>query len=108
LRPSDRLGFGVSPTGVHNDGCFLAVFNVEMFRPVAKFKGEVAEFARYLKDTKPAKGSKGVFYPGELEHLTESERAQNGIAVEPKTWNRFVDIATEYGIAERLKLERTN
>lgn len=100
------LGYGVSPTGVHNDGCFLAVFNVEMFRPLAKFKAEVADFARYLKETKPAKESPGVFYPGEREHLTESDRLTNGIALEAKTWNRFVDIATEYGIAEQLKLER--
>ena len=32
------LGFGVEPTGRHNDGCFLAVFNVEAFRPLADFK----------------------------------------------------------------------
>ena len=50
------LGFGVSPTGRHNDGCFLACFNVEAFRPLETFKQEVAEFADYLKDTKPAVG----------------------------------------------------
>jgi hypothetical protein len=26
------LGFGVEPTGRHNDGCFMAVFNVAAFR----------------------------------------------------------------------------
>ena len=29
------LGFGVEPTGRHNDGCFMAVFNVAAFRPLA-------------------------------------------------------------------------
>src|SRR5579863_2845091 len=43
------LGFGVEPTGRHNDGCFMAVFNVAAFRPLQEFKREVAEFARYLK-----------------------------------------------------------
>src|SRR5271165_1785186 len=28
------LGFGVEPTGRHNDGCFLAVFKVDAFRPL--------------------------------------------------------------------------
>src|SRR5262245_58481812 len=37
------LGFGVEPTGRHNDGCFMAVFNVAAFRPLAEFKQEVAE-----------------------------------------------------------------
>ncbi len=50
------LGFGVDPTGRHNDGCFLAMFNVEAFRPLKTFKAEVAEFARYLKATPPARG----------------------------------------------------
>ena len=43
------LGFGVEPTGRHNDGVFMAVFNVAAFRPLKDFKKEVAEFARYLK-----------------------------------------------------------
>ena len=32
------LGFGVEPTGRHNDGCFMAVFNVAAFRPLQDFK----------------------------------------------------------------------
>ncbi len=36
------LGFGVEPTGRHNDGCFMAVFNVAAFRPLKDFKKEVA------------------------------------------------------------------
>src|SRR5262252_10916132 len=72
------LGFGVEPSGRHNDGCFMAVFNVAAFRPLAEFKKEVADFARYLKATPPAAGSPGVFYPGEVEHLRAQERANNG------------------------------
>ena len=63
------LGFGIEPTGRHNDGCFMAVFNVAAFRPLDLFKEEVTEFAAYLKDTPTAAGSDEVFYPGEVEHL---------------------------------------
>ena len=35
------LGFGVEPTGRHNDGCFIAVFNVAAFRSLDTFKQEV-------------------------------------------------------------------
>jgi uncharacterized oxidoreductase len=72
------LGFGVDPTGRHNDGCFMAVFNVAAFRPLKDFKKEVAEFARYLKSTPPSEGSHGVFYPGEVEYLREQERRKIG------------------------------
>ena len=68
------LGFGVEPTGRHNDGCFMAVFKVDAFRPLAEFKKDVGDFIRYLKETPPAEGSSGVLYPGEIEHIKEQDR----------------------------------
>src|SRR4026209_2767484 len=98
------LGFGVEPTGRHNDGCFMAVFKVDAFRPLAEFKKEVAEFARYLKATPPAQGSRGVLYPGEVEHRREEERRKSGIDVEDATWNKLRALAGEYGLASELGL----
>ncbi|MGH6989423.1 MAG: Ldh family oxidoreductase [Stellaceae bacterium] len=98
------LGFGVEPTGRHNDGCFMAVFKVEAFRPLAEFKKEVAEFARYLKATPLAEGANGVFYPGEVESLREAERRRDGIPVEDATWNKLKTLAEGYGIAGPLGL----
>jgi LDH2 family malate/lactate/ureidoglycolate dehydrogenase len=98
------LGFGVEPTGRHNDGCFMAVFNVAAFRPLADFKKEVAEFARYLKATPPAAGSPGVFYPGEVEYIRQQERAKSGIDVETATWDKLRALAGEYGLAAELGL----
>jgi LDH2 family malate/lactate/ureidoglycolate dehydrogenase len=98
------LGFGVEPSGRHNDGCFMAVFKVEAFRPLALFKKEVAEFARYLKETPPAEGSPGVFYPGEIEHLREQERLKDGIDVEDVTWDKLRALAGECSVAAELGL----
>ena len=72
--------------GRHNDGCFMAVFKVEAFRPLDVFKREVAEFAEYLKATQPAEGFDEVLYPGEIEHKQEMERRRDGIQVEDATW----------------------
>jgi uncharacterized oxidoreductase len=93
------LGFGVEPTGRHNDGCFMAVFKVDAFRPLMEFKKEVGDFARYLKSTPPAKGSSGVFYPGEVEYIREQERRQKGIEVEDATWDKLMALARQYGVA---------
>src|SRR5262245_994134 len=98
------LGFGVEPSGRHNDGCFMAVFNVAAFRPLADFKKEVAEFAHYLKATPPSVGSKGVLYPGEVEHLREQQRRTSGIDVEDATWGKLRKLAGEYGLAAELGL----
>jgi LDH2 family malate/lactate/ureidoglycolate dehydrogenase len=94
------LGFGVEPAGRHNDGCFLAVFKVDAFRPLAEFKREVAEFARYLKDTPLSEGSTGVFYPGEVEYLREQERRKNGIEIEDATWATLRKLAGELKLTD--------
>jgi LDH2 family malate/lactate/ureidoglycolate dehydrogenase len=96
------LGFGVEPTGRHNDGCFMAVFKVDAFRPLGEFKKEVGEFARYLKETPPAEGSTGVLYPGEIEHRRELDRRANGIEVEDATWYKLRALADGYGLTEQL------
>jgi len=98
------LGFGVDPTGRHNDGCFMAVFNVQAFRDLNTFKQEVTEFAQYLKDTPLAQGSTGIYYPGEVEFLKEKDRRANGVPVEDATWNVLKKLAGEYGLGDKLGL----
>ena len=92
------LGFGVEPTGRHNDGCFIAVFKVAAFRDLATFKREVAEFAAYLKETPTADGFSEVFYPGELEHLRRVERLRDGVDVEDATWSSLLALGEKYGV----------
>ena len=99
------LGFGVEPTGRHNDGCFMAVFNVAAFRPLKEFRKEVAEFARYLKQTPHSEGSTGVFYPGEVEYIREQQRRISGIEIEDATWEKLRALAGEYKLAAELDLK---
>ncbi|MBV8889213.1 MAG: Ldh family oxidoreductase [Alphaproteobacteria bacterium] len=96
------LGFGVEPTGRHNDGCFMAVFKVEAFRDLAEFKKDIGEFVQYLKSTPPSEGSSGVLYPGEIEHRREQERRRDGIEVEDATWQKLQEMARDYGLSGKL------
>jgi LDH2 family malate/lactate/ureidoglycolate dehydrogenase len=98
------LGFGIDPQGRHNDGCFMAVFNVAAFRPLKDFKKEVAEFAHYLKSTPPSEGSSGVFYPGEVEYLREQKRRTEGIEIEDATWEKLRALAADYKLNAELGL----
>jgi LDH2 family malate/lactate/ureidoglycolate dehydrogenase len=92
------LGFGVEPTGRHNDGCFIACFKVEAFRDLATFKQEVADFGAYLKSTPPASGFSEVFYPGEVEHLRKKERLAQGVEIETATWEKLSQLAKKLGL----------
>ena len=98
------LGFGHDPSGRHNDGCFLAVFNVEAFRPLDEFKREVAALAEYVKSSQPAAGFERVYYPGEPEHLLSQRLRREGVFVEDATWACLAELAREYGVAEKLGL----
>ena len=98
------LGYGHDPTGRHNDGCFMAVFNVEAFRPLAEFKSEVADFARYLKTSPPAEGFSEVYYPGEPEHIRTGKLLAEGVFIEDATWDKLTALAVGYGMAEELGL----
>jgi LDH2 family malate/lactate/ureidoglycolate dehydrogenase len=93
------LGFGVDPQGRHNDGTFLAVFDVNAFRPLAEFKQEMAAFVAYLKETPPAAGFDEVLYPGEFEYRTAQQRQRDGIYVEEETWGQITALQKEYGLA---------
>ena len=92
------LGFGIDPQGRHNDGSFLAVFDVNAFRSLADFKRDIAAFVDYLKATPPAAGFTQVLYPGELEYRTTQRLQQEGIYVEDATWNRLLALQKEYGL----------
>ncbi|MDI3305589.1 MAG: Ldh family oxidoreductase [Acetobacteraceae bacterium] len=96
------LGFGVEPTGRHNDGCFLLAIKVDAFRPLAEFRAQVADLAAYLKATPPSEGSRGVLYPGEIEHKQEIERSRDGIEIEDATWKKLRGLAEAAGLAEKL------
>ena len=98
------LGFGHDPSGRHNDGCFMAAFNVEAFLPLDEFKQQVADFAAYLKSAALAPGFSEIYYPGEIEHLNTQRLAKDGVTVEDSTWARLVALAVEYGIAAELRL----
>jgi LDH2 family malate/lactate/ureidoglycolate dehydrogenase len=94
------LGFGVEPTGRHNDGCFMACFNVSALRDLATFRREVGEFAAYLKSTPPADGYTEVLYPGEIEWRREQERLAAGVDVDAKTWKAFGELAAKFGVTQ--------
>jgi uncharacterized oxidoreductase len=93
------LGFGVEPSGRHNDGCFMAAFNVSAFRSLEEFKEEVTAFAHYLTASPAAAGVERVYYPGELEHMRTQQRLAEGIFVEDATWEQLTALAGEFGLA---------
>ena len=80
------------------DGCFMAVFNVDAFRPLAEFKTDLDDMIEYVKSSPPAAGSAGVFYPGERSHLGARRRAEEGVEIPDDVWDGVLAAAAEFGL----------
>jgi len=98
------LGFGVEPTGRHNDGCFMAVFKVDAFRPLAEFKREIGAFIQYLKETPPPKGRAACSTPARSSTSASRTAARTASRVEDSTWDKIKSLAEGYGLARQLAL----
>jgi uncharacterized oxidoreductase len=96
------LGYGIDPKGRHNDGVFMLVVDPVVFSS-KDFKAEVEGFARYLKETPPAKGVQEVLYPGEIEYRNAQRRSREGIPIEDSTWGKLGELGQRFGIAELLR-----
>lgn len=93
------LGWGEDPHARHNDGSLFIAVNVTAFRPIEEFRAEVADFARYLKSSRPAQGFKEVLYPGEIEWLTMQDRLKTGVPIEDDTWAVVTKLAASVGVS---------
>ena len=89
------LGFGVSETARHNDGNFLALFDVGHFRDLGTFTDDVDGFVAYLKDTPLAEGYDEVIVPGELEARSRRARQVEGVPVDDTTWAELSALAPD-------------
>ena len=96
------LGFGIDPKARHNDGCFISVYNVDYFRPLKEFKTSVKEFAEFIKTSPPAAGFSEVFYPGEVEYITEQKRRAEGVYIEDETWRQITELARSLQVPESI------
>jgi uncharacterized oxidoreductase len=91
------LGYGIDPQGRHNDGIFLAVFDIARLRDTAAFEAMVGDFIAYLKDTPLADGFDEILYPGELETRLGAQRRAEGISIDDSAWGDLQALAAEVG-----------
>jgi uncharacterized oxidoreductase len=81
------------------DGCFMAVFNVEAFRPLAEFKAELGGMLEWVTSSAPAEGHERVHYPGERSFLRG--RDGDGTAeIAEDVWSSVLKVAADLGVAD--------
>lgn len=83
------------------DGCFMALFSVEAFRPLTEFTSDLSDFIGWVKSSRPAADSPGVFYPGERSFLNAQRHARDGVDIPANVWEKVLTEAEALGVADR-------
>lgn len=81
------------------DGAFMAVFNVEAFRPLGEFVADLRAMTEYVTSSPPAAGSDRVYYPGERSRRNAERHAIEGVEIPDYQWRDVLAAATELGVA---------
>ncbi len=76
---------------------FIA-YDIESFTDVEKFKSDMDEYMKSIKETKPAPGVDRVVYAGLPEYEEKIEREDHGIPYHPEVLDWFKGICAELGI----------
>jgi LDH2 family malate/lactate/ureidoglycolate dehydrogenase len=84
------------------DGSFMALFDVEAFRPLVDFTRDANAMIDYVKSSPLAEGSPGIYYPGERSQRTRTARLADGVPIPARLWARFCEYAEEFGAAHLL------
>jgi uncharacterized oxidoreductase len=82
--------------------CFI-VIDISAFVPTDRFRDLMDDLVSYMKSTPPMPEFQEVMMPGEVELKTLAERQENGIPIEPVTWEQIQETAKklQVEIAER-------
>ena len=76
----------------------FAAYDIGAFTDLEKFKDNMDDTLRTLKNTKPAPGQDRVYYPGLPEHEDEQDRRKNGIPLHREVIEWFEHITSELSL----------
>lgn len=82
------------------DGCFMAVFNVEAFRPLADFKRDLNGMIDYVTGSEVAEGHDRVYYPGERSRLNRDRNLAEGVTIPPDVWDSVLTYVKRYDLTD--------
>jgi uncharacterized oxidoreductase len=93
-----RAGHSRAPVPPYSNGMLIVVIDIGRFLPLEDFTAEVRDLITYLKSCPRSAGTAAILYPGEQAAQTRQRRLQDGIEIDPETWQQLQAIAHERGI----------
>ena len=79
-------------------GFLCLAIRIESFVDLDEYQQELQFLVDWVKSSRAAPGSDGIYLPGELEEIRKQEREARGIPIEDKTWERLTAAAQELSV----------
>ena len=80
-------------------GHFFAAWNVRRFLPIDRFRRNLRAMCEELNAVAPAPGFRRVSYPGQLEGECRTDRAAEGIPLDPGLYRELADLGRSVNVA---------
>lgn len=96
-----RFGKGLGSKG---SAQFFQAIDVEHFMSLDEFKDRIEQLIEQIKDSALAPGSKGIFFPGELEYNLKQERLAHGLPLDAFVRGELKDEAEAVGLSYEIEL----
>jgi LDH2 family malate/lactate/ureidoglycolate dehydrogenase len=77
---------------------FFMAFRLDIFRPPAEFKKDMAALLEDLNSLTPAEGAGRVYYAGQKEHEAEAQCAIRGVPLSGVVWETLTATGKELGV----------
>jgi len=88
--PTRTVGKGI--------GHFFGAMRIDAFIDAEAFKGQVDEYIRVFRATKPVPGTGGPLIPGDPERQAEQARLKEGVLLLPSVVEELVAISAKIGV----------
>ncbi|WP_413719910.1 Ldh family oxidoreductase [Silicimonas sp. MF1-12-2] len=86
------------PEGRSGAGHFVIAIDIAASRPLAEFEADMERLIDEIKSARPAPGSAGISYPGEIEALNETRNLAEGIDLPEAVIGDLIDGADRIGV----------
>lgn len=90
----------------YSSGSMIIVIDTAVLAPVDGLRSEVDRLVSHAKSAPLMPGHDEIFYPGEKEARSRRARLEEGVEIEPATWEQITSLIDEYGLERGLGNQR--
>lgn len=90
---------------VSGAGHFIFAINIEAFRSINEYNSEMEAMIQSIKESPCVPGTDEIFYPGELEDISDRKNRKSGISYPPDTVIDLIKLSKKLDLKAHLPIQ---